>query len=124
MSERPRISVLRFRQLSTGRFYVPRDDVDQRRGVRERREPPARPVELPEGAIPFSGLRPVPRRGEVVEPPDELLVLTGEAEDVREAIGRDEVLAALERALGVPERGAGAALGRGPLVVLVHAGPS
>ncbi len=125
MSARPRISVLRFRQLSTGRFYVPRDQVDQRLGVRKGLEPATRPVELPASPIRLARLRPVSRRGQMVESADELLVVTAETEDVREATGRDEVLATLERALGVPQSGADAALWRGPLVVVVdHAAPS
>ena len=124
MSERPRISVLRFRQLSTGRFYVPRDEGEQRLDVRKGLEPATRPVELPTSPIRLARLRPVPSRGQMVEPADELLVVPAEAEDVREATGRDEVLAALESALGVPEGGADAALWRGPLVVVDHAGAS
>ena len=120
MSERPRISVLRFRQLSTGRFYVPGDEVDQRRRLRERREPGACPLELSARADRLPGLRPVPRGPEVVKPTDELLLLAAEPEDVGEPARRDEVLATLERPLGVPQGGADAVLPRGPLVV-VHA---
>ena len=58
MSERPRMSVLRFRQLSTGRFYVPRDEVDERRDVRERRQPTARALQLT--ACPVAGPRSAP----------------------------------------------------------------
>ena len=117
MSERPRISVLRFRQLSTGRFYVPGDELDQRRGVRERREPTACPLELPSRAVRLTGLRPVPRRPEVVEPADELLLVVREAEDVREPARRDEVLTTLDRALGVPEGGLYPGLAGRPLLV-------
>ena len=120
MSERPRISVLRFRQLSTGRFYVPCYEVDQRRCFRERREPTACALELTAGALRLSDLRPVPRRPEVMEPANELFPLVGDTEDGCEPICRDEILTALERALGVPDGGADAVLARGPLLV-VHA---
>ena len=80
-------------------------------------ELPARPERLP-------GLRAVPRCSQVMEPAHELLLLAAEPEDVREPARRDEVLAALDRALGIPEGGADPVLARGPLVVVVHARPS
>ena len=78
------------------------------------------PLELPARADRLAGLRPVPRGPEVVKPANELLLLAAEPEDVREPARRDEVLAPLDRALGVPQGGADAVLARGPLVV-VHA---
>ena len=115
------MSVLRFRQLSTGRFYVPRNELDERRTVREGRETPTCSLELAARAGRLSGLRLVPRGREVVEPADKLLLLVGEAEHGREPARRDEVLAAFDRAFGVPERGAHPVLAGWPVVV--HAGP-
>ncbi len=122
MSARPRMSVLRFRQLSTGRFYVPRDEVHERRDVGIRGEPAARLLELTARTVRLPGLRPVPRGAEVMETADELLPVAGDAEDVGEPARDDEVLTALEGALGVPEGGLNPGLAGWPLVV--HALPS
>ena len=85
MSERPRISVLRFRQLSTGRFYVPSDELDERRGGRERREPTACPLELTARAERLSDLARYPAAAEVVEPTNELLPLAARPNTSRRA---------------------------------------
>ena len=85
--------------------------------VRERRQPTARALQLTARPERVPGLRPVPRRPEVVEPSDELLPIAGVAEDVGEAARRGEVLAALQRALGVPEGGLHPGLARRPLLV-------
>jgi hypothetical protein len=97
------MSVLRFRQLSTGRFYVPGDEVHERRDVRVRGEPAARLFELTARAGRLAHLRAIARGAEVMEPANELLLVAGETEDVGEAAGDDEIFASLERALGVPE---------------------
>ena len=115
------MSVLRFRQLSTGRFYVPRNELDERRSFGEASKSTARPLELTTSAERLSGLRLVPRGCEVMEPTDELLLLVGEAEHGREPVCRDEILTALERALGLPDGGLHPGLARWPVVV--HAGP-
>jgi predicted DsbA family dithiol-disulfide isomerase len=114
------MSVLRFRQLSTRRFYVARDEVHERRDVRIGGEPASRLLELTARALRLPGLRPVPRGAEVMEPADELLPVAGDAEDVGEPARDDEVLTALEGALGVPEGGLHAGLAGWPLVA--HAG--
>jgi predicted DsbA family dithiol-disulfide isomerase len=114
------MSVLRFRQLSTGRFYVPRDEVHECRDVGIRAEPTTRLLELTARAVGLPGLRPVPRGAEVMEPADELLPVAGNAEDAGEPARDDQVLAALEGALRVPESGLDPGLARWPLVL--HAG--
>ena len=118
MSERPRISVLRFRQLSTGRFYVPRDEIDERRDVRERRQPAARALELTARAVrrPRSapGTPPPPRWW---SPRTSSSRSPARPKTSASAARRGEVLAALERALGVPEGGLHPGLARRPLVV-------
>ncbi len=70
------------------------------------RETPACSLELAARTGRLSGLRLVSRGREVVEPADKLLLLVGEAEHGREPARRDEVLTALDRAFGIPERGA------------------
>jgi len=119
MSERPRISVLRFRQLSTGRFYVPGHEVHEWSDLGKRRQSAACLVELTARALLVPDLGAIPGGAEVVEPANELLLVAREAEDVGEPARDDEVLAALERALGVPERGPNPGFARWPL--LVHA---
>jgi hypothetical protein len=116
------MSVLRFRQLSTRRFYVPLNELNERCGGSERCETAARPLELTVCAGAVSGLPPVPRGGEVMEAADELLLLAGEAEDRSETARGEEVLPAFEGAFGVPERSPHPVLARWPLVV--HGRPS
>ena len=121
MSERPRISVLRFRQLSTGRFYVPRDEVDERRSVRERREPAACALRADGAPARVPGLRPVARGPEVVEPANELLPVAGDAEDVGEPARRGEVLTRARASARRP-RGRPAPGPRAAATLVVHAG--
>jgi hypothetical protein len=111
------MSVLRFRQLSTRRFYVPRNELDEGRDVGEGREPSARPLELTPGAGRLPRPSSVPRSRMVVTPADELFMLVGLAENSGEPARCDEVLASLDRAFGVPERGSYPVLARWPLVV-------
>ena len=61
-------------------------------------------IELATCTTGVPGLRPVPRRSEVVEAADELLPFPGEAEDPCERTRCREVLVALEEALCLPQR--------------------
>lgn len=104
MSVRPRISVLRLRQLSTGRLY---DRAEKARNLdlagrgEERREATSRVRELPPAAFGLSVLDAPPGRGEVAEPRHELAL--AEARRAVERPGRLAVLAAQQVGLGAPE---------------------
>src|SRR5438093_11713631 len=111
MSERPRISVLRLRQLSTARFY---DGLDERRGVRIRRQPPPRMGELAPRSLRLARLEPVARGGEVVEAVQEIVL--AEPEAFRQRAGGGEELAALEVSLDAPADGSEPRVARRPLV--------
>src|SRR5687768_5313770 len=82
MSERPRISVLRLRQLSTGRLY---DRVEESRNLdlaglgEERREPAARVRELPPRPLRLAVLDAPARGGQMPQARYELVL----AEPVR-----------------------------------------
>src|SRR5262245_40296837 len=127
MSVRLRISVLRLRQLSeatksTLRPDVPLDKLQQGHGVRKVGEPPARVRDLPAGTVVVANLMPVAGGSEVMQTPNQLLVLSRKPEDVCQRARGGEVLAALEVALGLPESSANPRLGRRPVVV-AHSRP-
>ena len=64
----PRIRVLRWRQLSTRRFYVPLDELYERVRVREGRETPSCVIELAACPVIVAGLSLVARGCEMVKP--------------------------------------------------------
>ena len=114
MSVRLRISVLRLRQLSTGRFY---DPLDQRHSLWERCQPPPRVRELSARPLELAGLRTIAGGGEVMQAVQKLVVAEPEALGERSG-GRDE-LAPLEVLLAAPEDRPQARFGRRPLLVRV-----
>ena len=69
MSVRLRISVLRLFQLSFGirRFYDGLDDLQQRCGVRIRRQSPAGALELASRPVELASLRPIAGSRKVVQ---------------------------------------------------------
>ena len=118
MSERLRMSVLRLRQLSTGRLY---DRVEEARKLdlaglgQKGSEPAAGGGELPPGALGLAVLEPPPGGGEVPEARDQLLV--AEARRLVERSRRLRVLGAEQMALGAPEDGLQPGLGRRPFLL-------
>ena len=60
-------------------------------------------LQLAAGAIVVADLVPVTSRSKVVQAANQLFLLTRQAEDGRQCIGRRKVLAALEVTLGPPE---------------------
>src|SRR2546425_12957326 len=98
MSVRLRISVLRLRQLSTGRFY---DPLDQRHSLWERRQPPPRVRKLPARPLELAGLGAITGGGEVMQAVQELVV--AEAEALGERAGRRDELVPFEVLLAAPE---------------------
>ena len=124
MSVRPRISVLRLRQLSIRRLYGRRQ---QRRNLdlavlgQERREPPPRVRELAPRALGLAVPEPPAGRGEVAQAGHELVL--AESGSLVQSSRRLPVLAAEEVALGAPEDALEARFRRGPIVrirVVVH----
>ena len=114
MSVRLRISVLRLRQLSTGRFY---DPLEQRPSLWERRQPPPRVRKLPSRPLELAGLGAIAGGGEVMQAVQELVLTEPEALGER-AGGRDE-LAPFEVLLAAPKDRPQARFGRRPLLVRV-----
>ena len=100
MSERPRISVLRWRQLSTARFYVSRStrSMSAARSTSSdgevRRQPAARALQLTAGPIRVPGLMPVSRRCEAVAGLGRAFPVSGVADEKSSsATRRGDVLA-------------------------------
>ena len=119
MSVRLRISVLRLLQLSFGirRFYDGLDDLQQRCGVRIRRQSPAGALELASRSVELAGLRPITGSRKMVQAVQELVV--AEPETLGERPGGGHELAPLQVPLGTPEGRPQARFGRGPLFVRV-----
>src|SRR3954453_17004959 len=125
MSVRPRISVLRLRQLSIGRLYDRVEEVrnlDLPRLRQERREAPPRGGELAAGALGLTVLPPPAGRGEVAQSRHELIV--AEPRRLVERRRRLTVLGPQEVSLRAPEDALEPRSRRRPLVgtrVVLHA---